>query len=57
MNVAFALAFVLCGEDALVGFAGKPVASQILDAFFFSVQTFTTVGYGAVIPNSFIEDV
>ncbi len=45
-NLAFAAAYVACGPGALVG-AGEP---GLLRAFFFSVETFSTIGYGNVGP-------
>ena len=52
VNGIFALAFVSCGPDALTGFQDAMISQRFLTAFFFSVQTFTTVGYGAVSPAS-----
>lgn len=50
INGLFAIAFLLCGPDALQsgsdGFAGYP----FYRAFFFSVDTFATIGYGNIIP-------
>jgi inward rectifier potassium channel len=50
VNAVFAFAFLLCGPDALqssaVSFAGHP----FYKAFFFSVDTFATIGYGNIIP-------
>jgi inward rectifier potassium channel len=48
INTVFALGFVLCGPDALRGDAG---VSLFLRAFFFSVHTFATIGYGNVTPS------
>ncbi len=45
-NGAFAVAFVVCGPDALSG-GGEPGFAR---AFFFSVETFSTIGYGVVGP-------
>jgi len=47
VNSIFAVAFVLCGPDALHGESVVPV---FLRAFFFSVHTFATIGYGNVVP-------
>ena len=57
INILFALAFVLCGPDGLDGFEGIGTAGSLLEAFFFSVQTFTTVGYGAVHPANLAANV
>ncbi len=53
LNALFAGAFVACGPDALqgpypVGYAGAGFAR----AFFFSVETFSTIGYGNIGPAS-----
>jgi inward rectifier potassium channel len=45
-NGGFAVAFLLCGPDALSGM-GDPGFAR---AFFFSVETFSTIGYGVVGP-------
>lgn len=46
VNAVFAAAYVLCGPGALAG-PGEP---GVLRAFFFSVETFSTIGYGIVGP-------
>ena len=46
VNGAFGVAFVLCGPDALSGGDGAGFAR----AFFFSVETFSTIGYGVIGP-------
>ncbi len=48
LNAAFGAAYVLCGPGALVGPEGGEPA--VLRAFFFSVETFSTIGYGIVGP-------
>ncbi len=49
-NLLFALAFLLCGPGALHGVMGRTTTERFAEAFFFSVQTFTTIGYGRVNP-------
>lgn len=54
LNAVFAFAYVACGPDALVGpgFNGfSRSTSLFLRAYFFSVETFGTIGYGHVAPN------
>jgi inward rectifier potassium channel len=56
VNGLFAIAYLLCGPDALLSpvdsFAGHPVYR----AFFFSVDTFATIGYGNIIPVGVIPN-
>ena len=52
-NALFAAIFVFIGVDSLSGVqAGNSFAEDFVLAFFFSIQTFTTVGYGAISPTS-----
>jgi inward rectifier potassium channel len=58
LNLVFALGFVLIGTEALTGIdAGSSWGSRFLSAFFFSVQTFTTVGYGTMAPEGVAANV
>jgi inward rectifier potassium channel len=50
INLIFAFAYVLCGPGALVGPDGSAYGNNFLRAFFFSVETFSTVGYGIINP-------
>jgi inward rectifier potassium channel len=50
VNALFAGAFLMCGSDALRGLAPHEMGGQFLRAFFFSVETFATIGYGQVYP-------
>ena len=49
-NIIFGILYTLCGAEALVDSSRIPLASAFLRAFFFSVQTFATVGYGTIHP-------
>ncbi len=51
-NLAFALAYLACGPNALLGGSGgATLGARISDAFFFSVQTLATIGYGRITPE------
>jgi inward rectifier potassium channel len=50
VNVLFGTAYYLCGEEALLGTAGRSTVARFIDDFFFSVQTSTTIGYGRISP-------
>jgi inward rectifier potassium channel len=51
VNVFFAGAYLACGPDALAGPHLTLSHGAFLDAFFFSVQTLATIGYGAITPH------
>ncbi len=50
INAIFAFAYMACGPAALAGIAAESVGGEFLRAFFFSVETFTTIGYGNILP-------
>ena len=49
-NALFAVAYELCGPGALRGLTELEMGGHFLRAFFFSVETFATIGFGAVYP-------
>lgn len=51
LNLLFALAFLACGPQALQGDAS--IGAGFWRAFFFSIQSFSTIGYGSVVPIGF----
>ena len=50
MNVLFASTYYFIGIDQLSGMQGNDAFTQWLYCFFFSAQSFTTVGYGGIHP-------
>ena len=53
INLLFAVAYLLCGEAAIADTSLEPTRNQFLRAFFFSVETFATIGYGTIHPTGF----
>jgi inward rectifier potassium channel len=50
-NALFALAYLACGADSLTSTSVGSVATPFWRAFFFSVETLATIGYGNITPN------
>ncbi len=50
INLAFALIYTALGPAAIRGMSDGSTLERLLQAFFFSVQTVTTVGYGVYSP-------
>lgn len=50
LNMAFALAYLACGAGALSGSTIEYDHGAFWQAFFFSVHTFATIGYGNISP-------
>jgi inward rectifier potassium channel len=50
INTLFAFAFLFLGTDALQSSTGSFAGQPFYRAFFFSVDTFATIGYGNIIP-------
>ncbi|HXD73249.1 MAG TPA: ion channel [Vicinamibacterales bacterium] len=51
LNFLFAMAYLACGPDALIGSGLGSMGGRFGQAFFFSVETFATIGYGQIAPN------
>jgi inward rectifier potassium channel len=54
INIMFAFLYVVVGVEHLVGIIGNTFIDKFWEAFFFSAQTLTTVGYGRISPAGFI---
>ena len=54
INLFFAIVYLLIGIDKLAGITVETPLEKFGEAFFFSAQTFTTVGYGRLAPTGFM---
>lgn len=52
VNFIFAGGYYLCGSDALNGTDSTTFTEHYWNCFFFSVETFATIGYGALNPRN-----
>jgi Inward rectifier potassium channel. len=52
LNALFAAGYLLCGESALSGGVTHSLADRLDRAFFFSVDSMATIGYGNVAPET-----
>ncbi len=55
-NVIFGLFYASLGSDILVDTSSTPTENIFLRGFFFSVQTFATIGYGTIHPVGLIAN-
>lgn len=55
-NLIFATAFYLCGPEALSGPVDDSI-NRFAQCFFFSVQTFATIGYGHISPRGMFANI
>ena len=53
LNLLFTCAYLLCGEAAIHDASTQPFTNSFFRAFFFSVETFATIGYGTLNPIGF----
>ena len=54
VNFLFTLAYYFIGVEHLVGLKTSSETEKFMEAFFFSTQTYTTVGYGRISPSGFL---
>lgn len=57
VNLFFTVLYYLVGVDQLAGHLGEDNWGKFLEAFFFSAQTLTTVGYGRISPAGLASNV
>jgi inward rectifier potassium channel len=53
VNLVFGTIYCLIGVENIRNAVDKTPVQSFLNAYFFSVQTFTTVGYGGLVPTGF----
>lgn len=54
INTLFSFVYLAAGVEHLVGHDGSSMIGNFWDAFFFSAQTLTTVGYGRIAPEGIL---
>lgn len=57
INGTFAILYYLVGTDKISGFQSQNLIMDIVNLFHFSVQTMTTVGYGAMHPIGLVSGI
>jgi len=57
LNNTFALLYYIVGTDKIAGFESQNFLMDMINLFHFSVQTMTTVGYGAMHPVGIVSGV
>lgn len=54
VNLVFAIIYFSIGVEHLGGMDGNTTGEKFIEAYFFSAQTFTTVGYGRINPTGYL---
>lgn len=57
INILFAIGYYLCGPESFQGIVPAASHGWAVDAFFFSVQTVATIGYGRINPVSLTANI
>ena len=54
VNILFTIIYYFIGVEHLLGLRTNSESEKLMEAFFFSTQTYTTVGYGRISPEGFL---
>ena len=54
LNLVFAFIYFMVGVENLSGMWARTPLQKFIEAYFFSAQTFTTVGYGRISPTGYL---
>ncbi len=54
VNILFTMIYYFIGVEHLLGLRTNSESEKLMEAFFFSTQTYTTVGYGRISPEGFL---
>jgi inward rectifier potassium channel len=54
INLLFAIVYFTVGVEHLNGVSANTTVQKFIEAYFFSAQTFTTVGYGRISPAGYL---
>lgn len=57
VNAFFATIYVAAGEGALTGTHSETFGGHFAEAFFFSVHTLATIGYGTIAPSTLLANI
>ena len=56
INLIFTCGYLLCGNGAISDTSTQPFQNEFWRAFFFSVETFATIGYGTIHPVGYLSN-
>ncbi len=57
LNIIFATLYYIIGVDHLAGIVAETEVDKLIEAYFFSSQTLTTLGYGRISPVGMIANI